>query len=428
METKPFGLQAPEIIARDYGGDKMKIAHAAQMGVVDPTAAVLAGMFIDRMRNAQFQEQKPQPTIAQQVFPQGNPTQPTTPPQGVPPQGVAQQEPNSVMGFSNGGLSTLSVPDDMFNEPTDYAGGGLVAFAQGDSVPASAPAAPNFDDVLARVQQQYGNAQPGPYEQMQREALLKQTQDDPDQRRRDLYGALAKFGFGLAASKSPFFLQGVGEAASAALPDITEAAKARKAEKKQGIAGLAGAEQADKASRRDAVKAAADLYGTEGRLAGDAATIASREKISQSEIAAQTENSKRQIQAQLRVAQIQNRKTDYERFVSEQVAGAKASGDKRPDAVIAAEAGKTFLETRSSFGTTAMKEGNDIRANALKLREAAIAMGGTHSKNYRDEVKAGRGEAYKQKLLDSFLRDLGGGAGAGGSGGLPPGTQIEPIQ
>ena len=68
METKPFSLQAPEQIAKDYGGNKQKIASAAQMGMLDPTAAVMAGMFIDRMRSSAMMEQAPSTTVAQDVL------------------------------------------------------------------------------------------------------------------------------------------------------------------------------------------------------------------------------------------------------------------------------------------------------------------------------------------------------------------------
>ena len=165
MHTKPFSLQSPEQIAKDYGGNKQKIAHAAQMGLVDSTAAVLAGMFIDRMRSAQGQEQQPQQTVAQQVLspqPQGGP--PPAPPQGGPPMGMAGAPPVGGMqqrlgmatqqggtpvpppqaagpGFAEGGLASLPVPDSMFDEPSNggfndgglapsYAGGGIVAFAK----------------------------------------------------------------------------------------------------------------------------------------------------------------------------------------------------------------------------------------------------------------------------------------------------------
>lgn len=157
--AKPFSIQSPEDIAKQYGGNKQKIGEAMQMGLVDPTAGVLAGMFIDRMRSAQMQEQAPQNTVAQQVFsPQPQPqmqmppqaaaapTNPTaTPPAGlgaIPPQGgapmgapapdMAMPE-EAPMGMAMGGLADLPVPDDMFDEPYNggYAGGGIVAFAGG---------------------------------------------------------------------------------------------------------------------------------------------------------------------------------------------------------------------------------------------------------------------------------------------------------
>lgn len=166
METKPYSIQSPEQIAKDYGGNKQKIAEAMQMGIVDPTAGTLAGMFIDRMRSAQTQEQAPQQTVAQQIFappappapPQGDPSmqqqggmQPPAPPapaglgatpeaaqmaeqmppmQPPPPEMPAEEAP---MGMAGGGLTTLPLPDTMFDEPDDggYAGGGIVAFARG---------------------------------------------------------------------------------------------------------------------------------------------------------------------------------------------------------------------------------------------------------------------------------------------------------
>ena len=81
-------MQSPEKIAGEYGGNKQKIAQAAQSGLIDPTSAVLAGMFIDRMRAAQAQEQAPKQTIAQQVF---TPPHPQMPPQGAPPMGAPPQ-------------------------------------------------------------------------------------------------------------------------------------------------------------------------------------------------------------------------------------------------------------------------------------------------------------------------------------------------
>jgi hypothetical protein len=174
METKPYDIQSPEQIAKDYGGNKQKIAEAMQMGILDPTAGTLAGMFIDRMRSAAVQEAAPQQTVAQQTFAPPAPPQPpmgapaglgatpqaaamppmgAAPPQGMPPQGMPAPQGPPPQGMpamaeggmvppyaSGGGLSDLPVPDTMFDEPTNggfddgYAGGGLVAFAMGNEV------------------------------------------------------------------------------------------------------------------------------------------------------------------------------------------------------------------------------------------------------------------------------------------------------
>lgn len=142
--TKPFSIQSPENIAKEYAGNKQKIAAAMQMGVVDPTAGVLAGMFIDRMRAAQTQEMGQKPTVAQQVM-GGAPATPPVPPSGglgATPQAALPMAPmappmpapeGAPMGMADGGLVGIPVPETMFDEPDNggYAGGGLVAFADG---------------------------------------------------------------------------------------------------------------------------------------------------------------------------------------------------------------------------------------------------------------------------------------------------------
>jgi hypothetical protein len=140
METKPYNLQSPEAIAKDYGGNKRAIAEAAQMGMLDPTTAVLAGMFIDRMRQAQAMEQTPTQTVAQDVMaaapqmPAGLAATPQA--QQMAPQVAAQMGPQMAAPqgqppaqFADGGLASLYVPDDMY----DYAGGGIIAFENGGS-------------------------------------------------------------------------------------------------------------------------------------------------------------------------------------------------------------------------------------------------------------------------------------------------------
>lgn len=151
----PYELQSPKDIAMEYGGNKQKIAQAAQMGLVDPTAAVLAGMFIDKMRTAQQEEIATDQTVAQETFP----TQMAMAPAGLgaTPQGQQMapqmQQAQAPVMAAQGGLMALDVPDDMV--PDEYAGGGIIAFANGGGV--------SLSDVLrtltmdeARMYQQTG--------------------------------------------------------------------------------------------------------------------------------------------------------------------------------------------------------------------------------------------------------------------------------
>ena len=137
-----FDLLSAEKVAAKYGGDKRKIGQAAQMGLVNPTVAVMAGMFIDRMRGAAAQEQQPTTTVAQDVMAPAPATQMAglgatpqaqTPPQ-MPDQAPTQMAAAPAMAaqtatLAEGGLAALPVDEDMF--PDEYAGGGIVAFEEG---------------------------------------------------------------------------------------------------------------------------------------------------------------------------------------------------------------------------------------------------------------------------------------------------------
>jgi len=94
-------MVSPEKVAEAYGGDKARIAQAARMGVIDPTTAVMAGMFIDRIRGAAAEERAPKTSVAQDVM-----------------QGPTMEA----------GIASLPVPE------REYAGGGIVAFADGGDV------------------------------------------------------------------------------------------------------------------------------------------------------------------------------------------------------------------------------------------------------------------------------------------------------
>ena len=145
-------FNTPEQIATAYGGDLQKIAQAAQLGVITPLLAVLAGQHArqnqERLRSAQALGQAPQQTVAQDVFaPPGAPMQqgvpgglPAAPPQAGPmamppmprPAAPAMPPPQAPMAAAGGGLLDLPVPDDMFDAGEgEFAGGGLVAFQSG---------------------------------------------------------------------------------------------------------------------------------------------------------------------------------------------------------------------------------------------------------------------------------------------------------
>jgi len=201
---KPYMLQAPEKIASEYGGDKQKIMHAAQLGVVDPTAAVMAGMFIDKMRAPP--QQQGMPSIAQQVFappgpppgapppgaggppPGGPPPGAGGPPPGGPPPGMMGPPPGGPPGgpppgmgmpppmgpppmgpppgglppgmAMGGGIDALPIPDSMYDEPGNggFAGGGMVSFIGGGGI--NGEEQPN--PVMATAAGMTGGAPPVP--------------------------------------------------------------------------------------------------------------------------------------------------------------------------------------------------------------------------------------------------------------------------
>ena len=148
-------LQASETIAKEYGGDKTKIAQAVQAGLINATEAVLAGMFIDRVRAAAETEKKQAETVAKQVFsPKPEPEavsqmqlaqQAQQPPM---PQGIAPNLPgvNMGMGATSQATQLQDMQRQMASRPSvsgvdklamgsgmipRAASGGLLAFATG---------------------------------------------------------------------------------------------------------------------------------------------------------------------------------------------------------------------------------------------------------------------------------------------------------
>lgn len=305
METKPYRIQSPEDIAKDYGGNKQKIAQAMQMGVVDPTAGVLAGMFIDRMRSAQMQEMAPKPSVAQQVM--GGPpaqaplaqtgglgaTAPAQPPMapqgGMAPPPMQPPVPGMAAGgefdppyMAGGGLSELPLPDTMFDENRDgsYAGGGIVAFGPGGGV--------ESEDIEVTAQEEpesiYGNYRdpelnlteviqklykPERKYSGKMSELYEKTMSPEEQKKRrkqDMWTSLAELGFGMASSKSPTLLGAIGEAGMRAAPAMAERAKERRAEQRDAIKTLAQQEGLNNKEALEVANIALGMTGKYGEL------------------------------------------------------------------------------------------------------------------------------------------------------------------
>jgi hypothetical protein len=120
MRRDDFGMRIDEIreLATKYS--KPDLARMVKMGLIDPQRALMAGMMIDRIAKSAMQP--PQTTVAEDVL-----AAPTTA-QGQIPQGVM-----GAPGAPEPSAGVAGLPSGLQN----MAGGGIVAFADGDLVSAS---------------------------------------------------------------------------------------------------------------------------------------------------------------------------------------------------------------------------------------------------------------------------------------------------
>jgi hypothetical protein len=327
---KPFSLQAPEDIAKEYGGNKQKIAQAMQTGLVDPTAGTLAGMFIDRMRSAQMQEGAQQPSVAQQVFappappapPMGAPP-PGAPPMGAPPMGGMPPAPPMggmgpppgapPMGMADGGLAMLPIPESMFDEPMDgeYAGGGIVAFN-----PGGLTSAPDYS-VLQQMLADYGDEAKGreQYEAMYKpktEASERLRQfygdamsEEAQKKRRDedKYFALAQLGATMAGTPGSLF-QSFSAGVGKALPGLQESSRERRAEQRDALKQLAADEGMTNAEQREFAKYMMGRKDKRADLAQNLAQFTSADARARAQLESGERTSAADNAARIRAAQI----------------------------------------------------------------------------------------------------------------------------
>lgn len=346
METKPYSLQSPEEIAKDYGGNKQKIAQAMQMGLVDPTAGVLAGMFIDRMRSAQMQEAAPQASVAQQVM--GGPpaqaplaqagglggTQPAmspmtpqggigAPPMAAPPQAVPGMAEGGFVApyMAGGGLSEVPLPDGLFDENRDggYAGGGIIAFADAGEVDAEEIVVNAKKDQPPEqyygfyrdpelMREAIGKLYTPERKQSKRLTELFETELTPEtqkkRKKEDLWASLAELGFGMASSKSPTFLGALGEAGAKAAPAMAARGKERRAEQREAIKTLAQQEGLNNKEALDLAKLTMEGTDKYGQFDVKRLDRDQRERLTMYEQQMQNWRTQQQVGAQIRSAQI----------------------------------------------------------------------------------------------------------------------------
>ena len=169
MKRDDFNVRIDEVreLATKYS--KPDLQRMVQMGIVDPQKAVMAGMMIDRIAKSAMQP--PQTTVAQDVLGMA-PTaaQGQVPPEmaqgqmppGQMPQG--QMQPPPMMAAGGGIMSALPYSDGVAALPTnipDYAGGGIVAFADGGRPEDYVRASRQADAALATMPSEAGLTLPG---------------------------------------------------------------------------------------------------------------------------------------------------------------------------------------------------------------------------------------------------------------------------
>jgi hypothetical protein len=277
-------------VAEAHGGNKQSIAQAAAIGALGPEGsllAVAAGQYIDMMRNGQLKEQVPQQTIAQQVLgipspaglgatPQAAamPAPQAAPPMGMPappapPMDMPPEQP--VQGMSMGGLTSLSVPDDMFDEPSNgsYRGGGIVAFAAGNKVEDEAMPDTfygyNYRDPMANLavrDQMFGAPQTKYEEEAEADYLRRRS---PEYRKaaekKDRNQFLVDLGANMMAGSSPYALQNIGAALAPAASSAAERAKERRAEEREIRRGLLDLEQGKNTRAAQRASQALEMQG-----------------------------------------------------------------------------------------------------------------------------------------------------------------------
>lgn len=238
---KDAGNMSPTQLALTYS--KEQLQHMAQMGVINPTNAVIAGMNIDRISNTNT---PPTSTISQDTFAPQQPQQgqqgqlPQQPPQGQPPQ--------------QGGIMSIPRPGQKYQQ------GGVVAFAEGDEV-----VAPSGFTGLKDLYDQIEAKREG-IPNTQSQALQDYYAGAPERAKarseRDRNMNLVNIGSNILAQSGVkgFELQNIGKGVVASMPGIKAADTEEEERRLLGVKGLADIEQKRRAEAIEGQKSAESIY------------------------------------------------------------------------------------------------------------------------------------------------------------------------
>lgn len=428
-------LMSPSKVAAEYGGDKRKIAQAAQMGLLDPTVAVMAGMFIDRMRNAAVQEQQPQTTVAQDVMAPAAPNMQAAglravqeaPPveRGLTALPVPEE---AVPNFDGGGIVAfngeegsdvnldLSNPEDLMElERRRLAGLGAIAPAEGPvvAVPTATAAAPkvglptgtpqrNDIEAMVAAAQRRREIPLTEAEKAQQDYYKSAATRAAEAKTRAFNEFLIETGLRGAASKAPSFLRAVAEGGAGAMPRLTGGAKEAREIEESAMKGLADISKAQRLEKLAGVTAGEQMYGK-------AEEVASREEQSR------LDRANRLAIANIpdKTIQVANELRKADRSLSYLDSIAQASQAMAPK--------DTYNATRSALtaAAKAVEERMSVDPVLLGLTEkikkgdqAAI----TKAKNRKDEIEK---EVFKRFQVEGVDLSSGrmGSATSPGAGG-----------
>lgn len=162
MKRDDFNVRIDEVreLATKYS--KPDLQRMVQMGLVEPQKAVMAGMMIDRIAKSVMQP--PTTTVAQDVLGMAPTAEQGQIPQQMPPQMPQGQMPPPQMAADGGIMSALPYSDGVAALPTnlpEYAGGGIIAFADGGRPEDYIRASRQADAALATMPSEAGLTLPG---------------------------------------------------------------------------------------------------------------------------------------------------------------------------------------------------------------------------------------------------------------------------